>query len=201
MPNPSNKYEPTDQDRGAVEGLVYAGIGQDSIATFLGISKTTLHENFKDELANGKTSRVLQLSNTLTKKALGWNPDFVEGSTEAGERHEYDPRKADITGLIFSLKARGGVEWVDDKTKVVKHEHSGTIEHRQGGAKELARRLAVLQRLSEMETIDGGELKVIENGTDRQDREAEAAEEEGTPVRQAQEAQVEDPAAQEAPDA
>jgi hypothetical protein len=80
------KYEPTDQDRGAVEGMAFAGVTQEAIADFLGISKDQLGRHFRQELNRAQGGRVAKVAQANYERAIGYDPETrTDGEFEGFE--------------------------------------------------------------------------------------------------------------------
>lgn len=63
-------FEPTETDRRRVMMLVVCGIARDKIAEHLGISKSTLHRHFSDELDNGSDIATAAVAGSLYQNAV-----------------------------------------------------------------------------------------------------------------------------------
>ena len=100
-------YQPTDEARERVEQLAAAGIRDEDIALYLGITRPTLNKYYKGELKIGTIKANAVIANTLYKQAK-------EGNT---------------TAAIFWLKTRAG--WREtqkvEMSADVKAELSGKI--------------------------------------------------------------------------
>jgi len=100
-------YKPTDEARARVEQLAAAGIRDEDIALYLGITRPTLDKYYKEELKIGTIKANAVIANTLYQQAK-------EGNT---------------TAAIFWLKTRAG--WREtqkvEMSADVKAELSGKI--------------------------------------------------------------------------
>jgi AcrR family transcriptional regulator len=62
-------FKPTKPMRDTVETAVAAGVSTSEIAAVLGISRTTLHSYFADELKNGRARKLVQALRMLDRAA------------------------------------------------------------------------------------------------------------------------------------
>jgi AcrR family transcriptional regulator len=62
-------YWPTKTTRDTVETAIAAGVSTSEIAAVLGISRTTLHSHFADELKNGRARKLVQALRMLDRAA------------------------------------------------------------------------------------------------------------------------------------
>lgn len=100
-------HEPTDETCARVESLAAAGIRNEDIALYLGITRPTLNKYYKEELKIGNIKANAAVAQTLYRQA-------IEGNT---------------TAAIFWLKTRAG--WREtqklEMSADVKTELSGKI--------------------------------------------------------------------------
>ena len=80
------RHEPTEETRTRVESLAAAGIRNEDIALYLGITRPTLDKYYKEELRIGNIKANAAVAQTLYKQAM-------DGNT---------------TAAIFWLKTRAG---------------------------------------------------------------------------------------------
>jgi len=142
------KFEPCDQDRGAVEGMAFAGVTQVAIAEFLDISVETLRKYFREELDRAPALRIAKVAQANYERATGFDP----------ETGAYDSKNSNVLAQMFILKnqpSKTREKW----NETVLHHHEGEIVHRPDD-RELGRRLALA--LSRADAIDGGELEVLD---------------------------------------
>jgi len=62
-------YKASKSTRDTVETAVAAGVSTSEIAAVLGISRTTLHSHFADELKNGRARKLVQALRMLDRAA------------------------------------------------------------------------------------------------------------------------------------
>ena len=100
-------YEPTEETRAKVENLAAAGIRNEDIALYLGITRPTLDKYYKEELKIGTVKANAAVAKTLYQQAM-------DGNT---------------TAAIFWLKTRAGWREVQkvEMDADVKTELSGKI--------------------------------------------------------------------------
>jgi len=142
------KFVPCDQDRGAVEGMAFAGVTQVAIAEFLDISVDMLRRHFREELDRAPALRIAKVAQANYERATGFDP----------ETGVYDSKNANVLAQMFILKnqpSKTREKW----NEVVHHHHEGEIIHRPDD-RELGRRLALA--LARADTVEGGELEVID---------------------------------------
>lgn len=88
-------FEPNEEQRQLVKAFSGVGLPHDQIATYIGITKPTLHKHFRKELDTGMIEANSQIAKTLYQKAvagdtascifwakarMGWSERFIHAN-------------------------------------------------------------------------------------------------------------------------
>ncbi|MHC4706768.1 MAG: hypothetical protein ACYS8I_06740 [Planctomycetota bacterium] len=130
--------------------MAFAGVTQEAIADFLGISKDQLGRHFRQELNRAQGGRVAKVAQANYERAIGYDP----------ETRTVNSKDSNVLAQMFILKNQPG-KFREKWNETVTHEHTGEIVHRPDD-KELGRRIALALSMADTKVIDHAPAEIIE---------------------------------------